>query len=213
MKYFIDEEFIEDGVTIDLISIGIVCEDGRELYLQSADFDPHMASQWVKDNVFGSLILCPHVIPQCTKDIYANRLAHGGWGGQCMFKGPYGDIIGAHADCPWRTRLQIKNEILAFMDIEKYGKPELIGFYSAYDHVTFCQIFGAMADLPQGFPMYTFDLQQYCDMLGTSQLPSQTEGKHHALCDAKHNKVIWEYLNDQLSTRALHILEKNEEKH
>lgn len=34
MKYFIDTEFVDDGHTIDLISIGIVAEDGRELYLQ-----------------------------------------------------------------------------------------------------------------------------------------------------------------------------------
>jgi hypothetical protein len=29
MKYYYDTEFIEDGRTIDLISIGIVAEDGR----------------------------------------------------------------------------------------------------------------------------------------------------------------------------------------
>ena len=39
MKYFIDTEFVDDGKTIDLISIGIVAEDGRELYVESADFD------------------------------------------------------------------------------------------------------------------------------------------------------------------------------
>ncbi len=31
MRYFLDTEFYEDGKTIDLISIGIVAEDGREL--------------------------------------------------------------------------------------------------------------------------------------------------------------------------------------
>ncbi len=39
MRYWYDTEFIEDGKTIDLISIGIVAEDGRELYLQSVEFD------------------------------------------------------------------------------------------------------------------------------------------------------------------------------
>ncbi|HVX56933.1 MAG TPA: hypothetical protein VHA37_04325 [Candidatus Saccharimonadales bacterium] len=37
MKYFLDTEFIEDGKTIDLISVGIAAEDGRTLYLQNAD--------------------------------------------------------------------------------------------------------------------------------------------------------------------------------
>ena len=37
MRYFLDTEFIEDGKTIDLLSIGIVAEDGRELYLQNVE--------------------------------------------------------------------------------------------------------------------------------------------------------------------------------
>ena len=32
MRYWYDCEFLEDGRTIDLISIGIVAEDGREYY-------------------------------------------------------------------------------------------------------------------------------------------------------------------------------------
>lgn len=32
MKYFFDIEFLEDGRTIELISIGIVAEDGSEYY-------------------------------------------------------------------------------------------------------------------------------------------------------------------------------------
>lgn len=34
MLYFIDTEFLEDGFTIDPISIGIVAEDGREYYAE-----------------------------------------------------------------------------------------------------------------------------------------------------------------------------------
>lgn len=52
MKYFLDTEFIEDGKTIDLISIGIVREDGKTYYAESYEFDPDKASQWVMDNVF-----------------------------------------------------------------------------------------------------------------------------------------------------------------
>lgn len=55
MRYFFDTEFIDDGKTIDLISIGIVCEDGRELYLESANFDKGKANQWVRENVLPHL--------------------------------------------------------------------------------------------------------------------------------------------------------------
>jgi hypothetical protein len=48
MLYWLDTEFIEDGVTIDLISIGIVAEDGRELYLLNWECDYSKASDWVK---------------------------------------------------------------------------------------------------------------------------------------------------------------------
>ncbi|NJN11668.1 MAG: 3'-5' exoribonuclease [Richelia sp. RM1_1_1] len=51
MKYFFDTEFIEDGNTIDLISIGIISEDGREYYAINWDCRLECASQWVIDNV------------------------------------------------------------------------------------------------------------------------------------------------------------------
>jgi len=55
VKYWFDTEFIEDGKTIDLISIGIVSEDGRELYLESAEVNLDRASDWVKANVLPHL--------------------------------------------------------------------------------------------------------------------------------------------------------------
>ncbi len=51
MRFWFDTEFIEDGKTIDLISIGVVSEDGRELYRESSECDLSRASQWVNDNV------------------------------------------------------------------------------------------------------------------------------------------------------------------
>lgn len=55
MRYWFDTEFIEDGKTIDLLSIGIVAEDGRELYLEILEADWSKASQWVKDNVLAHM--------------------------------------------------------------------------------------------------------------------------------------------------------------
>lgn len=55
MRYWFDTEFIEDGKTIDLLSIGIVAADGRALYVTSADADLSKASPWVKENVIPRL--------------------------------------------------------------------------------------------------------------------------------------------------------------
>lgn len=55
MRYWFDTEFIEDGKTIDLLSIGIVSEDGRELYLEILEADWSKASPWVKENVLAHM--------------------------------------------------------------------------------------------------------------------------------------------------------------
>ena len=54
-RYFYDCEFIEDGVTIDLVSIGVVDEEGREFYAVSTEFDPERAGPWVRQNVLNQL--------------------------------------------------------------------------------------------------------------------------------------------------------------
>lgn len=62
--YFFDTEFMESGRTapIELLSIGIVCDDGRELYRVSGDADVANANEWVRDNVLPHLF--SYVDPQ-----------------------------------------------------------------------------------------------------------------------------------------------------
>jgi len=55
MKIWFDTEFIEDGNTIDLISIGMAREDGAGLYLESSECDFSRADLWVKENVIAHL--------------------------------------------------------------------------------------------------------------------------------------------------------------
>lgn len=50
-KYFVDTEFIEYPSTIDLISIGIVDEDGKQFYRVNKEANLDQASKWVIDNV------------------------------------------------------------------------------------------------------------------------------------------------------------------
>lgn len=57
MDYYLDTEFIEDGRTIDLLSIGIVAADGREFYAASTEADPSRANEWVRSHVL------PHLPP------------------------------------------------------------------------------------------------------------------------------------------------------
>src|SRR5678810_835912 len=54
-RYFYDCEFIEDGRVIDLVSIGVVDEFGREFYAVSTEFDDRNAVAWVRRNVLEQL--------------------------------------------------------------------------------------------------------------------------------------------------------------
>ena len=54
-RYFYDCEFIEDGLTVELVSIGVVDESGREFYAVSTEFDGARAIPWVRRNVLDKL--------------------------------------------------------------------------------------------------------------------------------------------------------------
>lgn len=55
MRFWFDTEFIEDGKTIDLISIGIVAENGSAYYAEIKECDLSRASPWVQENVIPHL--------------------------------------------------------------------------------------------------------------------------------------------------------------
>jgi hypothetical protein len=55
-QFFLDTEFIEDGTTIDLLSIALVHESGETLYLVSSEVDFREASAWVKTNVLPDIM-------------------------------------------------------------------------------------------------------------------------------------------------------------
>lgn len=50
-RFWLDTEFLEDGTTIDLLSIGIISEKERVYYAVSSDCKVDRANDWVKENV------------------------------------------------------------------------------------------------------------------------------------------------------------------
>jgi len=180
MKYFIDCEFIENGKTIDLISIAITADDGRELYLQNTECKFNRASIWVKKHVFPSL-----------RSFDTKRLK------PCL--GPH-DAPSGHTI--WASRRQIAADIFRFVG---ENMPEWWGYYSAYDHVVLCQLFGPMIELPDGWPMWTNDLQQWASQLGISSLESRIppNNEHDALSDARWNQKAWHYLQARAALKDI----------
>lgn len=171
MKYFLDTEFIEDGETIKLLSIGIVAEDGRELYAEvdPRDVDHDKADQWVKDNVIAHLW---H--KQKDKSEFNGWIRDGGVGGLL-------------------TRRHIALEVAAFC-LGASTKPEFWAYYADYDWVGFCQLFGRMIDLPKGWPRYCNDVKQLAMTHGDPKLPEKTGRVHNALEDARWTKLAYESL-------------------
>lgn len=159
MKYWIDTEFIEYPCTIDLISIGIVAEDGRELYIEISDFDECHASEWVRDNVITKLW-----------SRQANKADFNSWS---QDPNHCGGLL---------TKKNAGGAIQRFIGSDV---PEFWGYYADYDWVVFCWLMGTMMDLPNGWPMYCRDLKKLVDELGNPKLPEQDDGEHNALADAR----------------------------
>lgn len=186
MRYYYDTEFIDDGETVDLVSIGIVAEDGREFYAVSNAFDirKFCANPWLLENVAPSL-----------------PLAKCGPGCRCM--------NGFHLDVDHpslRSRGQIARAVQGFLLVD--GHPELWSWYPAYDHVALAQLFGPMADLPKGIPMTTKDIQQEIERLEIDGvLPDPPAGQHNALIDAHYHRQLWDWCREQASDQDAALVE------
>ena len=251
MKYFLDTEFLEGTQkkwfgqtkpTIDLISIGIVAEDGREYYAISKDFNLKEAwnrfqrkeqtmfekqnafkgkkEYWIRDNVLKS------IYTELEKKEIDNYKG---------FTDPIYDLeLSFNYSCLKRlikkygkSNKQIAEDIKDFVfkgqgqKIRFDNSIQFYGYYSDYDWVVFCWLFGKMIDLPIGFPMYCNDLKQilderakrwlgsipqhscvFCDdfdskldsIKSCKDYPKQTN-EHNALADAKWNFELYKFLN------------------
>jgi hypothetical protein len=104
MKFFLDTEFIESGPAhpIQLISIGIVAEDGRELYAVSSEYDSSLASDWVRENVLVNIN--PHGEFFSLKEIAA-KIKEFIWPKQNRRDAP--EFWGYYADYDWVVFCQI----------------------------------------------------------------------------------------------------------
>lgn len=322
-KYFIDVEFLEGsqsktffGIkfgktpsTIDLISIGIVCEDGREYYAISKNFNLKEAwnrydikneeytrlvdargenydvlsylketdevikwkkehpgyttktklgnqykCYWIRDNVLKPIweelitkelkvdILAELENPFTYKSMKYLLKKYGKTNKQIseeikiftktctQDQLEYKGIIDnhytwqfRHSNIKWEvenceeynTKERAYQEILNITNNARPDNVQFYGYYSDYDWVVFCWLFGKMIDLPKGFPMYCIDLKQWKDEFITRALkratndfqrniipkmdeledyPKQTN-EHNSLSDARWNYKLYKFLN------------------
>ena len=189
MKIFYDTEFIEDGRTIELISIGLVAEDGREYYAVNSGID-----QWTPDGseklhkrIENHGWLMENVVPYLPLSKPPSRF-EGHWMWSL-------DKSSTLVKPSWVIANEVREFILGVPD------PELWAWYAASDFVALYQLWGRLIDLPKGVPMWTNDLKQECERLGNPQMPVQESGEHNALADARHVKAMAAFL-DKVSSGA-----------
>lgn len=194
-KFFFDTEFLEGTQskafgkrtkpTIDLISIGIVAEDGREYYAISKDFNLKEAWNrfdlktdidnggmkkvyWIRENVLKLIFWEMYSLfdPSSAKSNYGN---YNNFAGDELSEdfGLFRSLIADYG----KTNTEIAEEIKTFCSKKLIGENpnqyeadsspiELYGYYSAYDHVVLMWLFGTMMERSDRFPMFTIDLKQ-----------------------------------------------------
>lgn len=242
-RYFYDTEFLEgtqkgffgqSKPTIDLISIGIVAEDGREYYAISKDFNLKEAWNrydvqeqtlfekqhgfsgrkiyWIRENV-----LMPIFFELAEREFHNIHFKD-----EWVYEGEVVDLEIFKTNRKWSNDFKWFKKL-----IKKYGKSnkqivkevewfirkgnhvncnndklvndktknpvQLYGYYSAYDHVALCWLFGKMIDLPTGFPMYTIDLKQSFDEKAESFTTKQLTDFQYGEGFMKHD--VYEPLN------------------
>lgn len=174
-KYFYDTEFHERGgkQNIDFISIGIVCEDGREYYAVSNEFDTRAvaANGWLMKNVMSSIKHEKFIVTDFEGMPFVRDI---------FITDPFAKTIPQIA-----------------VDIERFvagTEPEWWNWYGAYDHVVLYQLWGTMMDKPDDFPMYSCDIKQLHRDKGFPSMPRQPAGLHNALADARFNVERYKHL-------------------
>ena len=215
--------------TIDLISIGIISEDGRKFYAISKDFNLKDAWNrydikisgsfdgeqkkkkiyWIRENVLRAIF-------NEFKERYNSRQPY-----VAMIEDFNYSNMSKIIKYFGLSNTTIAEQIKEFIyDVEVWGGDpavyehevrttikEGISFYSYYgdyDWVVFCWLFGKMINLPDGFPMYCIDVKQILDEKALELKESTLETKKHTLKDAINSiKAKKEYPKQKHEHNAL----------
>jgi hypothetical protein len=139
-------------------------------------------------------------------------------------------LLETNKEVEWQMDLSIPDKDVKKTIQEHYNScaaPDckFYGYYSDYDWVVFCWLFGKMIDWPKGFPMYCIDLKQELDakveflqlFYHGGLIPSEKDrlcnneeklekiknnpnypkqtNEHNALSDARWNQQLYTFLN------------------
>lgn len=196
MRYFLDSEFVEDGKTIDLISIGLVCEDGRAFYCISKEFDFLRAwnDVWIRENVLRPIY---QESDSCRDDFNLERAV---------------DVIRRVG----RSRAEIAEAIYQFLAYEAisdgykeatkcsedcYAECLFWTPFGSHEWVAFLQLLGSPDNLPEDLPTYCQNIKQLRMSLGNPDIPTKRSDTYNILEAALWLRDAWVFLNKIESNR------------
>lgn len=181
-----DTEFLEDGLTIAPISIGMVDESGAEYYAIFNDIPRARVSDrpWVMLNVVQHLPVSDRTLELIERHRTVNPDGNDVPGPNMIF-----DLDMSHPDV--KPRAQIREEVRDFITRDLDNPSALWAWYGAYDHVLLAQIFGRMIELPVGVPMFTHELVQLWEDAGYPEKPAKPIDQHDALADARWDLELY----------------------
>jgi 3' exoribonuclease, RNase T-like len=205
VRIFYDCEFLEDGQTIDLISIGMITESDDSFYAVN---DALLTWRDTPDNINRKIVrqeghfVLDHVVPHLPLKEHPS-------GKGPMYHRAERVVLSTYTldeenpeILPLRLiRPAVRDFVLSFEE------PELWAWYGAYDHVALAQLVGGrMIDLPEGFPMWTNDIRTLALLAGPQAregAPAQRSQAHHALNDARHDMDLYDYYAPLVDVRRL----------
>jgi len=182
-RIYLDTEF--EGLYKDakLISLGLVSDDGKELYVEFNDIEVDKQDDWIKQNVL------------------ANTVYYGGKNVDTITN-EFNYFVG--------NKEQINGVLRNWLS--QFDKVQIVSDVCHYDFVQFIDIFGTAFDLPKNVSASCHDINQDIatyyyitdeeafnvgreDILNDNGIILDGE-KHNALYDAKVIKEIYNIVND-----------------
>lgn len=143
-KVFIDTEFIESFIldekgrpfhNLDLISIGLVKENGDSYQALSNEYVFENADDWFREKIITPIYI----------DANLAAINYINYTNFHKFSG--------------KSKAKIAEEIKDFVGVD----PVFYGFYSSHDHVVLSSLYGKIFNLPDGWSLYMRDIKQIMD--------------------------------------------------
>ena len=172
MRVFLDSEFTGLVSGAELISIGLISQDGRTFYAELNDYDAKNINDWLRENVITHLRFTEfRSNPRLDLEHHAMKT----------------------------SRFDVSNALSEWL--AQWDKVEIWGDCIAYDWVLFCGLFGGAMKIPSNVYYIPFDIATLFYVRGIDpdisrvEYAGASEAKHNALHDAKIIRSCYLRLN------------------